>query len=168
MRSLIRPAIVIFVLVLCIQFPVQAVVKYSPGPYYTKDLANNRYNTRHAVEYSTVSGGVYTYNSRLFVDVRYIGDIAECGYALVDYRNNTNQRYFTSSPYPLTYYNTPLWTYSYYNTTHLLVSGTGGGYVKYINKAGEGACNVYTSQNLGGWSSAVNTSNQWIHLHLTY
>lgn len=161
---LMRPILIIIILIMCLQAPALSAVQYSPGPSNREDANGNRYSVQHAIEYDAVSGGVYTYNSRLYVNVRFAGDIADCGHAAIDFLGNTDLRYFTSSPYPLTFNNTPTWSFSYYNTTHLWVSGTGGGYVRYSNLAGETPCNGFGVPWMAGWISAVNTSYQWQHI----
>ncbi|MCO5176074.1 MAG: hypothetical protein M9890_03750 [Thermomicrobiales bacterium] len=161
----IRFAIAILVLCLVVPSVAMASVQYSPGPYNTKDVPGNQFYSRHAIEYTTGGGGVYTYNQRLYVNVLTSGAVLDCGYAFVEYDSTYSIRYVTSGDVPFTYNNTPRWWYNYYNQTHSWVSGQ---YVKYINKTGDAFCSGSTVWQLGGWESAVDSNYSWIHYHLTW
>lgn len=159
-----RPLLVVLAIAFLVQLPAQAYVKTSPGPYQTADVWGNNFSSYHSISWEPVSGGVYTNWARLYIDV-YSGDVLDCHYGMVDYRHTTDQAFLQLT---LTDSNTPTFVYANWYATHLWVSGTGGGYVKYINKSGQVSCTGQGVPQMGGWSSAINTSHQWIHHHLSY
>jgi hypothetical protein len=162
----LRLSLITTILLLITILPVSATVKYSPGPYYTEDANGHAFSSRHAIDYDSIPGGVYTRNQRLYVNVLNTGDVLDCGFARVTYDSTDNSRYVDWSPLPFTYYNTPYWWYNYYNANHTWVSGQ---YITYKNETGgDFSCSNNGVAFFGGWSSSINSSYTWSHIHLSW
>lgn len=152
-----------------------ATQRYSPGPYVTYDELGTKFNSRHVIEYYwSGSSGVYTEFAALYVDILINGHVLDCMFERVEYDNDIDT-YFRAAEYPLPLYysNTPRWVYRFWSASHPWASGQ---YVKYINQIRDevifddypSSCGGYATAGMGGWSSAINTSHQWLHIHISH
>jgi len=148
--------------------------KYSPGPYTTYDINGTQFTSRHYIVYDWLgASGLYTYSSQLYVNITSSGGVLDCMQEKAEY-GASNPTYYRTSAYPLPrYYSSPgMWISRPWNATHGWV---GGQYVKYINEIADEilyddypTCGWTAVPGMGGWSSAVDTSQQWLHIHLTH
>lgn len=152
-----------------------AFVKYSPGPWTTYDVAGSRFNSRQKITYNWLgSGGLYTYTTSLYIDILDPGDVLDCMQEKAEYSGGNPTYYRAGGTYPLPRYysTTPLWIDRPWNATHPFVNGQ---YVKYVNEIRDEiihddypSCGIFSVPGMGGWSSAVNTSHAWSHIHITH
>jgi hypothetical protein len=171
-----RSVVVAIVLVLLAQSSAIATVHYSPGPSSTHDAwsPQTQFTVQHSIDYDWQgSSGPYVRNQQLRVNIINTDGEVTCGFTKVDRSGATDTSWTDSTyPFPLNYNNTPFWWVKTHNRTMGFVSGQ---YVKFQMLTGHLdyngypflSCNSDNQETLGGWSSTINSSNQWSHILIT-